>query len=205
MHAVGMDVNGNTREGRLPPWLAVGFYAVLGGLGYGWAELAGTTAYFSASSDREHLLLSVGAGVLAALPLLGGGALLERWVPSLRALAREVRETFGVLRHRDVVIFSLSSAVGEELLFRGAVMPTLGLPVSAALFGAAHGFFRGPYRAWSLYATVTGVLLGVLTMWTGTLVAAIVCHATVNFASLTELVPGPIPESGGPGDPSPEG
>lgn len=200
-----MDVNGNAREARLPPWLAVAFYAMLGAIGFGWAELSGATTYLSASSDRQHLLLSVGAGVLAALPLLGGGALLERYVPSLRALAREVRETFGVLRHRDVVLFSLSSAVGEEMLFRGAVLPALGLPVSALLFGAAHGFFRGPYRAWSLYATVTGVLLGALTQWTGTLVAAIVCHATVNFASLTELVPGQTAGSGAPGDPTPEG
>lgn len=185
-----MDVNGNARGGRLPPWLAVGFYALLGLAGIGWAGASGHTLYLAASRDGQALLLAVGLGVLSALPLIGVGAVLEKRVPSLRALAHEIRDTFGVLRHRDVVAFSLSSAIGEELLFRGAALPTLGLAVSALLFGLAHGFFRPPYRAWSLYAAATGVLLGALTLWTGTLVAAIVCHATVNYASLSDLVTG---------------
>jgi membrane protease YdiL (CAAX protease family) len=202
MHAASMDVNGNARGGRLPPWLAVGFYAVLGLAGIGWAAATDATTFLAASRDGRHLLASVGAGILAALPLLGAGALLEKRVPSLRTLAREVRDTFGVLRHRDVVVFSLASSVGEELFFRGAALPTLGLAGSAALFGFAHGFFRRPYRAWSVYATVTGVLLGALTLWSGTLVAAIVCHATVNFASLSDLVAGDAPS---PGDAEREG
>jgi len=198
MHRTGMDVNGNTRGGHLPPWLAVGFYALLGLAGLGWAAAAGNTSFLAASRDGHALLISVATGILAALPLIGAGALLERRVPSLRALAREVRETFGVLQHRDVVVFSLSSSVGEELFFRGAALPALGLPLSALLFGAAHGFFRRPYRAWSVYAALTGALLGLMTQWTGTLVAAVVCHATVNFASLADLVADNVPP-GGPG------
>ena len=197
----GMDVNRNARDGRLPSWLATVFYGALGLAGWAWAEVSGHGTYLAASRDGRALLVSVGAGILAALPLIGAGALLERRVPSLRALSREVRETFGVLRHRDVLLFALSSAVGEELLFRGAALPTLGLPASALLFGLAHGFFRPPYRAWSFYATVTGVLLGALTMWTGTLVAAVVCHATVNFASLSELVADDAPSDGAGAEP----
>ncbi len=200
-----MDVNGNARDGRLSPWLAVGFYALLGAIGVGWARASGDATFLSASPDGRHLLVAVGAGALAALPLIGAGALLERRVRSLRALAREIRETFGVLRHRDVVVYSLSSAVGEELLFRGAVLPSLGLAASALLFGLAHGFFQRRYRAWSLYAAVTGVLLGALTLWTGTLVAAIVCHATVNYASLSDLIPSEAPAPGDSGSSNPEG
>jgi len=168
----------------------VGAYALVSALGVALAHPSGGASLLAASRDGATAARDVALGALLALPALGLGWWLERVVPSLKALAREVRAALGSLGVADAAALSLASAVGEELLFRAALLPALGVWPSALLFGAAHGFFRAPYRAWSAYATGMGVVLGLLTQATGTILAAVVLHASINYVSLLDLVPG---------------
>ena len=180
------------------PMVAV--YVLMTGVGVALAGPLGGAHLLAAAGDPVRTLGDVALGAGLALPALGMGWWLERIVPSLRALAREVRALLGPLGLMDVAALSLASAVGEEVLFRAVLLPGLGLVPSAIAFGAAHGLYRRPYRAWSLYAMGMGLMLGALTLWTGTIVAAVVLHATINYASFADLVPGEV-ASQGPGTP----
>lgn len=84
---------------------------------------------------------------------------------------------------------SLAAGVGEEVLFRGALQPHLGIWITSALFALAH--LRG-YRIRELNRTTAAqlaglfgvsVALGALAQFGG-LVTAIVVHVMVDVAGL---------------------
>lgn len=120
-----------------------------------------------------HRLLT-GSGVPAPYPSAGGAPM----------------ETVLCFLSRVVV-----PAVLEELLFRGAVLQGLrpagdraALLCSALLFMAAHGSLS----QW-IPACAAGLLLGVVTLQTGTLRWAILLHLCNNLvAYLTAYHPGPV-------------
>jgi len=84
---------------------------------------------------------------------------------------------------------SLSAGIGEEILFRGALQPILGIWWTSFIFTVAH-FWSGQFQSmnWQklIYAAsvfVTGLLLGYVFSEIG-LIAAMVTHATVDVVSL---------------------
>ncbi len=86
-----------------------------------------------------------------------------------------------------LLALALASALGEEILFRGLLVPLLGVVLSALVFGALHQV-RGPGRwAWMGWATVMGLLFGLVLAATGSLVGPIAAHAIINAANLRFL------------------
>ena len=88
---------------------------------------------------------------------------------------------------RDVAVIALAPAVSEELLFRGALVGTLGpSPASicavAAIFGALH-VSGGRNYASGAFATAVGVLYGYVYVVTGSVWAAALSHSTGNLTS----------------------
>ncbi len=84
-------------------------------------------------------------------------------------------------------MLAILSGLGEELFFRAAMQPSLGLLPTSLLFALLHlqpG--RGP-GAWSLFALAAGLLLGLLTLQTGNILAATVAHILVNWVNLRRL------------------
>ena len=78
----------------------------------------------------------------------------------------------------------------EELLFRGAVLTRLrpygksvAIIISAVLFGLMHQN-AGQF----LYATAAGIILGWITVQTGSLVCAMICHFLNNAWAVTQQV-----------------
>ena len=84
-------------------------------------------------------------------------------VPGVPAVCRLYRDTlrplFGAIGLRDVVVISVAAGVGEELLFRGAVQPELGLVPASIIFGVLHMGGRGTV-AFGCWVAVMGVCLG---------------------------------------------
>ncbi|PSB02193.1 CPBP family intramembrane metalloprotease [Merismopedia glauca CCAP 1448/3] len=85
----------------------------------------------------------------------------------------------------DLIWLGLLPGMSEELLFRGLLLPTLGLNwagilISSFLFGILHlyGSQQWPYVVW---ATIVGGLLALSVVWTGNLLVPIVAHITTNF------------------------
>lgn len=131
--------------------------------------------------------------------VVGGVAILvtealERLSSSARALGRTLAQLLGALGPQQVFWYAFCSSVGEEMLFRGALQPSLGLVATSVLFGAIHGFFSRQLWFWSLLATLMGFVFGWLMEHTGSLCAPIVAHFTINLVNLTIIVRRYVPK-----------
>ncbi len=87
----------------------------------------------------------------------------------------------------DLIWLGLLPGMSEELLFRGVMLPAVGLNVTGVvatslLFGVLHmsGPQQWPYVAW---ATAVGLLLGFSALLTGNLLVPIVAHIVTNWLS----------------------
>jgi membrane protease YdiL (CAAX protease family) len=106
------------------------------------------------------------------------------WAQRLHAELRPVARDLTLVQ---ILVIAGLSSLGEELLFRGLLVPTVGVVLSALLFGAAHQI-KGPSRwVWAGWATAVGLMLGAIFALTGSLVGPLLAHAVVNAANLTYL------------------
>lgn len=87
----------------------------------------------------------------------------------------------------DIIWLGLLPGMSEELLFRGVMLPAIGLSwfglgISSLCFGVMHfsGSQHWPYVVW---ATVIGLVLGFSTVATGNLLVPIVAHVATNLLS----------------------
>jgi membrane protease YdiL (CAAX protease family) len=87
----------------------------------------------------------------------------------------------------DLIWLGLLPGLSEELLFRGVMLPALGLNaeglvVSSLCFGVLHlsSLKQWPYVIW---ATVVGLMLGKSVLLTGNLLVPIVAHIATNLIS----------------------
>lgn len=86
----------------------------------------------------------------------------------------------------DRVQLSLFAGVGEELLFRGAIQPLLGIWVTSVIFVAIHGYFKFKSPGHLLFGVMMFGLsmgLGYLFEYAG-LMAAMCAHATYDIVML---------------------
>ena len=87
----------------------------------------------------------------------------------------------------DLIWLGLLPGLSEELLFRGVMLPALGLNimaviVSSIIFGILHlsGAGQWPYVVW---ATIVGFALGYVALITGNLFIPIFAHVITNLVS----------------------
>ena len=87
----------------------------------------------------------------------------------------------------DLIWLGLLPGMSEELLFRGVMLPAIGLNwfgvfISSLCFGVLH--FSGSQQwAYVIWATIVGGILGWCALETGNLLIPIVAHITANFIS----------------------
>lgn len=174
---------------RLHPRVLVGYGTLLGavmlGLGFGWALLAGGEgpgAWF----PRQHWLADLLLGALLGAAFAAAAWGLFGRIPALQRIERRLVALLDMpaLRPHHAVIFGLLAGVPEEILFRGALQPTLGLLVTALVFGALHAVTF----AYFVYAGLAGALLGALALWRGALWAPIAAHTAVDVIMFALLI-----------------
>lgn len=182
-------------QGSPPPplsraTLVIGLYTAMGIVAFLLAAGRG-------DPDLYRLGGSPPAWKLAAAPLFGAllgvaVVVMTRVATSRYQWARDLHTSFkdllGPLTHREIVILALASSIGEELLFRGALLPWFGIWIQAAIFAALH---IGPGRRflpWTLSALVLGVAFGLLAKWTGNLGGPIAAHFAINYLNLRFIV-----------------
>jgi membrane protease YdiL (CAAX protease family) len=131
-------------------------------------------------------------GVASSALSLAGGALVavifvyctRIWaVRSARGrdLARDLAVKASDMRTRQIFFVAAAASVTEELFFRGALVPTLGIVVAAVAFGALH--LRSGV-AWSVLAALFGAALGTVFCASGSLAGPVVAHFAVDAIAL---------------------
>src|SRR6478609_4406382 len=170
--------------------LVIGLYAAMGIVAFLLAAGRGDPDVYrlGGSPSGWQLAAAPALGVVLGLLVVG----LTRVATSRFQWARELHTSFkdllGPLTGREIVILALASSIGEELLFRGALMPWFGLWIQAAAIAALH---IGPGRRflpWTLSALLLGVAFGLLAKWTGNLGGPIAAHFTINYLNLRFIV-----------------
>lgn len=129
---------------------------------------------------------AIGAGV--GLGVVGLTRLAARYFQWARDLNASFRDLLGPLTGREIVILALASSVGEELLFRGALLPWLGIWVQGGIFALLHVGPGKRFLPWTVSAFVLGVGFGALAQWTGNLGGPIAAHFMINFLNLRYIV-----------------
>ncbi len=132
---------------------------------------------------RLGLSLALGLG-LAFLVVAATPVLVQRtaWA---RALHSELREIISPLSPTEITLLALASGLGEELFFRGALQPVLGLLATSLIFGALHLGPKKVFLAWTFWAFVMGLLLGSIFELTGVLWGPVVAHVGINQRNMT--------------------
>lgn len=158
-------------------------------LGWWW----GRNPLASFAWDFRHLL----AGILATIPPILLFTWTLRWpVGGLRKIKQFLEEEFCPMlagaRWSDIALIALSAGVGEEMLFRGVLQPSLvgwlglvwGVALTSLLFGLLHPI-SVPY---AVVASLLGLYLGLVFLLTGNLLTVIITHTLYNFSLMAYLL-----------------
>lgn len=186
--------------GNVSTGLAVAFYGVMVVLAWilgawwlgldllvwheGWWE---TTLWLDA-------VLGAGLGLVTVVT----SRVLEHTTEWARVLGEEFRKLLGDLTPFQVLVFAVTSGIGEEVFFRGFLQQALsdvvftnewiGLVVASLVFGLIHvGPDREKFLPWTIMAVVLGFLFGLLYMYTGNIIGPVVAHFTINFFNLLHI------------------
>jgi membrane protease YdiL (CAAX protease family) len=171
--------------------LLVGAYVAVGVVAAGIAVALGydplTCEAWLGTRGAAATLVSLGLGVALGAITIAASRVLVRRTTWARALHAALRPAVCGAATGGLLAVALASAAAEEILFRGLVMPLVGLAISSLMFGTLHQI-RGPARwGWMLWATVMGLVFGAVFAATGSLVGPIVAHAMTNGANLRFL------------------
>lgn len=153
-----------------------------------WLLIANLIIYYAQEStlaalffDGMNPVLQVGIG-LASGCIFAAGALALIKIPSFKkileeyAIIRQVREMN--LSVNEMVYVSLIAGISEEILFRGAIQPVIGIWWTSLLFIAVHGYIRlnsVTHVLYSIFTFALSMILGVLFMHVG-LISAMAAH-----------------------------
>lgn len=148
-----------------------------------WLHLSSVTL-LPLQGTSESIFLGLGI----ALGITGASGVVYRLWPAYRQSADYYLElVLKPLVLPDIIWLGLLPGMSEELLFRGVMLPAVGLNVTglvatSLLFGVLHLSAPGqwPYVVW---ASVVGLLLGFSAMATGNLLVPIVAHVATNLLS----------------------
>jgi uncharacterized protein len=175
--------------------------AVLWGALRGHANILVAAAPLGVHGERAAQLVSSAAlGVATGLLLVLLTRELQERFAWMRMLHNEFRHLLGPLSQREILLLAAASAVGEECLFRGALLMhlqallpgsfggVLSIVGSALVFALLH---IGPgvrFLPWTVSALGMGLLLGLLCVTMGDLFGPIAVHFTVNLLNLQDIV-----------------
>jgi membrane protease YdiL (CAAX protease family) len=128
------------------------------------------------------------APVAAALALAVFGVnVLGTRARALREVERELAEAVRPLMGLGPWPLAVASGVAEEWVFRGLLMPFVGVWAQGLVFGLLHWPGSRRLWPWTLWTIVMGWVLGALTLHFGALWPAMLTHGLINGLSLSRL------------------
>jgi len=193
-----MELGTSNRGAASRSQLILGLYGFLAALAVVIAAGRGDLDVYRIAgvSTPTRLVLSPLLGLAFGLAVVFASRLAVHRFDWARRLHRDFRGLLGNLDAREVLFLAVASSVGEELLFRGALPPIIGLWPSAIVFALLH---IGPgvrFLPWTVSALVIGLLFGWVSQAIGDLGAPIVAHFIINFMNLQYIVRTDLPVDG---------
>jgi membrane protease YdiL (CAAX protease family) len=153
----------------------------------GESPLSYPAPWLSLSPATSHVYSTLIGLAFGGLVVISTRTFVTRFAWA-RNLHRELRPVARELSGTGIAAVALSSALGEELLFRGLLQPWLGLWLQALAFGIVHSQLRGPSKwAWVAWATIMGLSFGAIYALSGSLLGPIAAHALINWLNLAYL------------------
>jgi hypothetical protein len=163
-------------------------YLALAAAGLVWSTLRGhPNVWRIEGRESPQVLLGILAGLLMGLGIVFASRLAVHRFEWARALHRDLRSLLGPLPDSEILVLAMASSIGEEIFFRGAMMPAAGLLLSSAIFALLHIGPKVRFLPWTVSSLVAGVMFGQLFLWSGDLTGPVVAHFTVNFLNLRHL------------------
>ena len=168
--------------------LVLTLYLALASAGVAWSTWRGDASVWRlAGREDSQTLLGAVAGVLIGLGYVFASRLAVHRFEWARALHRDMRAMLGPLPDAEVAVLAVASALGEEIFFRGALLPAIGLSGSSLVFALLHVGPKLRFLPWTVSSFVAGLVFGQLFLWSGDLAGPVVAHFTVNFLNLRFL------------------
>jgi membrane protease YdiL (CAAX protease family) len=185
-----MQLASTPREPRLSRAAVIGLlYGALGGLAIIWGQFRHQPNLYEYGPQKSSLWLWAGPfiGLLFGLAMVFLSRLATHSMEWARVLHQEFHAVVHELSSKEIFILATASSIGEELFFRGAMLPAIGLWWSSALFAAMHVRAQWRFLPWTIMSFIMGIAMGLLHMKLGNLGAPIVAHFTINFLNLSYI------------------
>ncbi len=147
----------------------------------------GTKALLAVVLDGQPIAAQIGWGITFGLAISIASLVIVLFFAPFSSLRRQL---FELLSRLDLsalnpLWFGLAAGISEELLFRGALQPIMGVWWASLIFMLAH-FRTGQFHLmnwkkflYAIFVFIAGLFLGYVFSEIG-LIAAIVTHATVD-------------------------
>jgi membrane protease YdiL (CAAX protease family) len=182
---------GGSLESGRPAVAVAGVYLAVGLLAASMSLLLGRNPLACEGWLGTHgwasVLLSLGLGlVLGSTTIAATPPMVRRWRWA-RALHLALRPAAHGAGNATLLLVALASAMGEELLFRGLLVPLAGVAASSVAFGLMHQISGRARWGWMAWATVMGLLFGEIFAMTGSLIGPFIAHAAINHSNLRFL------------------
>ncbi len=168
-------------------------YAALGLFALAVGALTGSpNIYFlSQISTPANALVSPLIGFAFGLSFVYASRVATRRWSWARVLHHEFHSVVHELSAKEIWLLAAASSIGEELLFRGALLqhasshfPIDRLILSSLLFSALHVRADRRFLPWTAMSFVVGLLLGCMFLVLGDLSGPIAAHFTINLLNL---------------------
>jgi len=132
------------------------------------------------------IALGLGVGLGVAITLLSEVA-YRLWQPYRMSADIYLALVLKPLKVSDLIWLGVLPGMSEELLFRGVILPAIGMNgfgvlISSLCFGVMH-FFGARHLPYVIWATLIGVLLALSALFTQNLLVPVVAHITTNILS----------------------
>ncbi len=141
--------------------------------------------------SHTSLVVQIGIGIITGI-VLGRIAQFIISQPFLRDTEAKYARLISnfQLDHATVIFVSFCAGFGEELLFRGAMQPLIGIWPTAILFIALHGYLNPKnwrISVYGLFMTVAIASLGYLTKHIG-IWSACLAHMFIDYVLFQHLI-----------------
>src|SRR6476620_9362904 len=169
------------------PALVMVVYLGLGAAALAWGGLRGQPNVWHLPGSEPAVFTGILGGLAAGLLLVFASRMALYRFEWARWLHRELRHLLSPLTDTEILVLAVASSVGEEMFFRGALLPAIGLLGSSAIFALLHIGPQARHLQWTARSFVVGLLFGAMFQWTGDLTGPVVAHFLVNFLNLRYL------------------